>query len=446
MTASNSIDKWLKDGNITEVEAMVVDMNGIARGKIVPARKYSEESGMRIPESVFLQTVSGDYASEWVVDETEPDVYARPDPATIRQVPWYDDPTAQVIHDCFYADGSPVEISPRHVLKRILGLYSDAGLKPIVAPELEFYLVKPNLDADYPLEPPAGRSGRAESGRQSFSIDALNEFDPLLEDIDDYCNVQGLDIDTLTHEYGKAQIEVNLLHGDPLDLADQSFLFKRTVREVAHRHKIYATFMAKPMENEPGSSMHLHTSVLDATTGQNIFSDEQGEPTERFYHYIGGMQRYVPSLMAIFAPNVNSYRRLQRHLSAPINVEWGYDNRTVGLRVPRSTPEARRVENRLAGADANPYLAIAASLTAGYLGIQEQLQPSEALGTSAYELKHDLPRTLLDSIRSLNESSPLVETLGDKFVRAYNSVKRGEYDTFMHVISSWEREHLLLNV
>jgi len=219
-----------------------------------------------------LQTVSGEEASEWVVEETEPDVYAKPDPETLRLVPWYADPTALVIHDCYYADGRPVEISPRHVLKRVLGLYRDHGWEPVVAPELEFYLVKPNHDSDFPLEPPIGRSGRAESGRQSFSIDALNEFDPLLEDIDDYCNVQGLDIDTLTHEYGTAQIEVNLLHGEPLNLADQAFLFKRTVREAGHRHNIHATFMAKPMENEPGSSMHLHTSLLDQTTGQNIFS------------------------------------------------------------------------------------------------------------------------------------------------------------------------------
>ncbi len=425
---------------------MIADMNGIARGKIVPARKFSEEKGMRVPESLFLQTVSGDYASEWVVEETEPDVYARPDPRTLRLVPWYSDPTALVIHDCFYANGEPVDISPRYVLKRVLELYRARGWSPVVAPELEFYLVKPNHDSDFPLEPPIGRSGRAESGRQSFSIDALNEFDPLLEDIDDYCNVQGLDIDTLTHEYGAAQIEVNLLHGEPLDLADQAFLFKRTVREAGHRHNIHATFMAKPMEKEPGSSMHLHTSLLDSVTGQNIFSGTDGEATPAFHHFIGGLQRYVPSLMAFFAPNVNSYRRLTRHLSAPINVEWGYDNRTVGLRVPTSNPEARRIENRIPGADANPYLCIAATLAAGYLGLTEQLAPTEALETSAYDLKHELPRSLLDSIRLLDESVPLKSVLGGNFVRAYNSVKRGEYDTFMHVISSWEREHLLLNV
>jgi len=441
------VDAWLAQHEITEVEAIIPDMNGVARGKIVPARKFSEDRGIRLPESLFIQTVSGDYPiDESMVDPTEPDIFARPDASTMRKVPWYDDPTALVIHDCYYADGRAVDIAPRYILRRVIELYHAKGWSPVIAPELEFYLVKPNTDADYPLEPPIGRSGRPESGRQSYSIDALNEFEPFLEDIDDYCAVQELDIETLTHESGAAQMEVNLLHGDPLALADQAFLFKRTVRETAHRHKMYATFMAKPMENEPGSAMHIHQSVISLDDQTNIFSDGNGEATPMFHSFIAGLQRYVPACMPFFAPNVNSYRRLQRYYSAPINTEWGYDNRTAGLRVPNSTPDARRIENRVAGADANPYLAVASSLAAGYLGMVQKLPATDPVEGSAYELPRELPRNLPDSINELNDCTEMVETLGHRFIQTFNTVKRTEFETFMHVISSWEREHLLLNV
>ena len=162
-----------------------------------------------------------------------------------------------------------------------------------------------------------------------------------------------------------------------MSLADQVFLFKRTAREAALRHKMYATFMAKPMAREPGSAMHIHQSIIDRRTGQNIFSDAEGRPSPLFFSHIAGLQKYLPAAMSLFAPNVNSYRRITRHHSAPINTQWGYDNRTAGLRVPVSNPANRRVENRVGGADANPYLAIAASLACGYLGMVEGLKPTE---------------------------------------------------------------------
>ncbi len=442
-----AITEWCTKHDITEVEALTPDMSGIARGKIMPATKYCVEEGIRLPEAVFLQTVTGDYPRDQrAVHPADIDMLARGDASTVRPVPWAREPTAQVIHDCFYGDNSPVEMAPRYVLRHVLELYAKRGWTPIVAPELEFYLVKPNTDADYPLEPPIGRSGRAESGRQSFGIDALNEFDPLFEDVYDYCDAQGIGLDTLVHESGSAQMEINLLHGDALELADQAFLFKRTVREAALRHNIYATFMAKPMESEPGSAMHMHQSVIDEQTGKNIFSDEQGEGTELFSAHIAGLQKYLPAAMCILAPNVNSYRRITRYLSAPINVHWGYDNRTAGLRVPMSKPSDRRIENRLAGADANPYLALAASLACGYLGMCDGLKPSEPLAGSAYDLPYSLPRSLEEALRLFNECDPLLEILGRRFALAYNAVKQTEFHNFLEVISSWEREHLLLNV
>jgi glutamine synthetase len=204
--------------------------------------------------------------------------------------------------------------------------------------------------------------------------------------------------------------------------------------------------MAKPMAKEPGSAMHIHQSVLDTRSGDNIFSTTEGTPSSLFYSHVAGMQKYLPAAMSLFAPNVNSYRRLSRYTLAPINVQWGYDNRTAGLRVPVSSPSARRVENRLGGADANPYLAVAASLACGYLGMVEGLKPTEPITGSAYDLPYALPRTLAESLRMLRECKPLVELLGERFVAAYSAVKENEHETFLQVISSWEREHLLLNV
>jgi glutamine synthetase len=442
----NDIATWCRENGIEEVEALMPDMAGIARGKIMPADKYAQEGGIRLPEALLLQTVTGDYPKDMrAVHPSDRDMWARGDPDTLRRVPWASEPTAQIIHDCFHADDSPVEASPRNVLRRVIARYHERGWRPVVAPELEFYLVKRNRDPDYPLEPPVGRSGRAEIGRQSYGIDALNEYDPLIEDIYRYCEAQDIALDTLIHESGAAQLEFNLVHGPPLELADQAFLVKRTVREAALRREMYATFMAKPMEREPGSAMHLHQSVTDDAQ-RNVFADPGGGHTPLFLAHVAGLQKYLPAAMSLLAPNVNSYRRIQRHYAAPINVQWGHDNRTAGLRVPVSAPEATRVENRVAGADANPYLAVAASLACGYLGMLESLTPTAPIEGSAYDLDYALPRSLEESLRLLDGAAPLVELLGPRFVQAYRAVKERELSAYQNVISSWEREYLLLNV
>ncbi len=229
---STPIQQFFKEHGISEVEAVVPDMAGIARGKVMPAMKFAEDEGMRMPESIFLQTVTGDYPDDdRAISPSEIDIVLKADPNTTRVVPWAAEPTAQVIHDSYYSDGRPVTMAPRYVLRHILDLYAQKGWKPIVAPELEFYLVEPNIDADYPLKPPVGRSGRPEIGRQSYSIAAVNEFDPLFDDVYAFCEAQDIEIDTLIHEDGAAQMEINLLHGNALSLADQVFLFKRTARK-----------------------------------------------------------------------------------------------------------------------------------------------------------------------------------------------------------------------
>ncbi len=444
----SSLRRWLKERSITEVECLVPDITGIARGKIIPADKFSHDYGTRLPEGIFATTVTGDYPDDYydLTSPSDSDMFLRPDPDTVRMVPWATDPTAQVIHDCYTKDGKPHDLAPRNVLRRVLAAYDEAGLRPVVAPELEFFLVQKNTDPDFPLLPPAGRSGRPETARQSYSIDAVNEFDPILDLMYDYCDAMELDVDTLIHESGAAQLEVNFTHADALSRADQVFFFKRTMREAALRHGIYATFLAKPMENEPGSAMHIHQSLLDRK-GENVFRGKtEGTQSKTFSQYMGGLQKYVPMAMAFFAPNVNSYRRLALGQVAPINVQWGYDNRTCGLRVPMDTPENTRVESRFAGSDANPYLAMAATLACGLMGIREGLKATKPLASSAQDVGFELPRSLGESLDELETCEALQEILGPRFVRAYISVKRKEYETFFRVISSWEREFLLLNV
>ncbi len=446
MHHAEQINQWLDDNHITEIECLIPDMTGLARGKIVPRHKYNPAEGLRLPEAVLSMTVTGDYPEQDFTAVSDPDMRLLADASSVRPVPWEKEPTAQIIHDCLNFDGTPAELAPRNVLKRILKLYEDAGLKAVVAPEMEFYLVEIQPDEDIPLTAPVGRSRRTEAGRQSFSIDAVNEYEDIFDVMYDWCEAQGIQLDTLIHEMGTAQMEINLDHGDPLALADQAFLFKRTVREVAIRHNMYATFMAKPMQGQPGSAMHIHQSVVDIKTGQNIFSNSDGTPSEAFYHFIGGLQTYLPPAMPFFAPYVNSYRRLSRYTSAPINLSWGFDNRTCGLRVPHSSPEARRVENRLAGVDVNPYLAIAASLACGYLGMQEKLKPSEPLTGSAYEQPHQLPRHLDDAADLLRACEPLAEVFGRHFIDTYCAIKEAEYREYFDVISPWERRFLLLHV
>jgi glutamine synthetase len=447
-----SIDEardWLAERNIEDIECVVPDQAGVGRGKMMPVEKFLEGPTMTLPSSVLTQTITGEYPEDdesFQHDPGDQDILFEPDLATLAVVPWATDPTAQLIHDAYHRDGRPVELAPRQVLRRVIELYGHRGWRPVVAPEIEFYLVKPNADPDYPLEPPTGRSGRPESGRQSYSIAAVNEFDALFDDIYDFSGAQGLEIDTLIHEEGAAQMEINLRHGDPLVLADQVFLFKRTIREAALRHNMYATFMAKPMSREPGSSMHIHQSVSDIKTGDNIFSDENGDPTPEFFSFIGGSQKYLPAVTCIMAPYVNSYRRLIRSGSAPVNVMWGYDNRTVALRVPFSSPQARRLENRLPSSDANPYLAIAASLACGYLGLVEGINAGDPVAGSANDDEIALPRGLLEAVALFEDCEELVEIFGKRFVATYRAIKKTEFETFMQVISPWEREYLLLNV
>ena len=437
------------DRDVDEVECIVPDLAGMSRGKAMPLGKFDPGHETYLPISIFYQTITGrdvemDIINQWA----EGDVVLKADMATAKAVPWAKEPTLQVIHDLFNRDGSPVSIAPRNVLKRLLELYAQQGWRPVVAPEIEFYLTTPNLDPNEPIQPPVGRTGRRGTANQSYSMSAVDEYGPVIDTIYRYAQDAGLTIDTVIQEDGAGQVEINLTHGDPVHLADQVFYFKRIIREAALNHGMFATFMAKPMRDQPGSAMHIHQSVLDLRTGDNIFSDAQGEPSDAFMHFIAGSQKYLPLSLPLMAPYVNSYRRFQisTNSSAPTNFAWGYDNRATGLRVPNSGAVDRRLENRVAGVDCNPYLAIAVSLACGYLGLMEKTLPGAAASGEVEGDEYAIATTLDEALTLFEQAQAVHRVLGVDFCSVYAEVKREEMRLFHREISPWEREHLMLSV
>lgn len=446
-----TLEAWIKARGIAEIELMLPDMNGIIRGKVVPAAKFLQGTSrrtMRIASSILTVTMTGEYPDLPEEDEAfaDPDCVMHPDASSICVAPGYRTPTAYVMTDALTNDGTAIELAPRQVLRRVVELYRAKGWNPIIAPELEFFLTSRNTDPDLPLETPIGRSGRAETVSQPYGLEALNEHEDLIEQVYEYCEIADIDIDTMIHEAGAAQLEVNFNHGDPMKLADQVTIFKRIFRQVALANGVYGTFMAKPMDTQPGSAMHIHQSLQSIETGNNLFSHQNGQDTPLFRSFIAGLQKFLPDCAPLFAPNVNSFRRMRPQFDAPINVQWGRDNRSCGLRVPLSDGQNRRIENRLPGADCNPYLAIATSLACGYVGMEMALEPSAPLKGSAYRLPRSLPRTLDEALERFKSCAPVREILGETFCSVFASVKELELDSFEGVVSAWEREHLLLKV
>ena len=443
MSKENIFHDWFTEHEIEDLEVLVPDMAGAARGKMIPASSFGEGE-MKMPEAIFGQTFTGNYyeSDENIEDR---DMLLVPDPETICPVPWMELPTASVIFDGYTKDGQEVQASPRRVLQNVLKLYKEQGWEPVVAPEAEFYLLNPSTDFNVEVEPPQGRLGRTDTTKQPYSLDAMNNFDPFINQVYEFSEAQGISIDNLSQEMGPSQLEINFVHGDALSLADQVFRFKRTVREAAILHGMHATFMARPITGEAGSAMHIHQSIM-REDGTNIFTNKNGSENEKFMHYIGGLQKYMPEALLIFAPYANSYRRFLSYWSSPVNLEWAVDNRSVGLRIPDCEPANRRVENRLGGSDVNPYLVLAATLACGYLGMMEKLSPRDAIEGSAYELPFGLHRHMYASIDAFSSSSAMRKVLGDSFVDMYTGIKQKEYEQFQEIITPWEREHLMLNV
>jgi len=447
-----NIQTWLEKNKVKHVQCLISDHTGVARGKVLPVAKFISEQGCRLGETILLQSVVGGYAASDVLwslsDPRDVDMMLKPDPSACYLLPWEDEPTAMIIHDCYTPKDKAVTFSPRNLLKKVIELYSDQNWKAVVAPEMELYLTKTSTDPNEILQVPKGKSGRTEAGRQSFGLDAISEFSPLMKDIYAWANIQGLGLDVVVHEEGRGQFEFNFDHGDPLMLADQVFVFKRTVRAAAEKHGMTATFMAKPISGQPGSAMHVHQGVVDINTGDNIFADDSESGfSELFNYYLGGLQKHTPEVIPMFCPNVNSYRRFLTGESVPVNLHWGVENRTVGLRVPNAPKQATRVENRISGADANPYLAIAATLICGYIGMMEKIPASpETTTRSNGKLSKDLPSNIELALEMMENSDTIKKYLGEEFVRGFIATRQADYNHYKGEISAWERRFLLTNV
>lgn len=443
-----SATDWIRQHDIREVECLIPDMNGVLRGKVLPAEKFVKAidgSALYMPTSALLVCSDGNYSGS--IDEgfayADPDMLVALDLDSLCLAPGSRPQRAFVLADACYPADRLWSALPRVLLKSVIALYAEKGWRAVVAPELEFYLTAPNPDPCEPVAAPSLANGRKESAQHPYDMEALELFDPVMRSIYEHCALTGIPVDTLSHETGAAQLEVNLLHGDPLKLADQVVLFKRIARKAAAEQGMNITFMAKPMADQAGSAMHLHVSVVDAA-GANLFADGESVDTPMFRYFMGGLQTYIPEAMPLFAPHVNSYRRIRPSLSAPANVEWSHDNRSCGLRVPKGGRDARRVENRLPGADANPYLAIAATMLCGYLGVEERLERRpEALG-NVYRAETTLPRTLPQALDRFAACEPVRALLGEEFFQTFLRVKQRELDAFESVVTAWEREHLLL--
>ncbi len=444
-SGQEKLSAWLRQHAVRDVECIFADISGYPRGKLMPAASFAAGTELRICQAIPMQAVTGDYSYNPVFPDSDPDVRMLPDYSTLALAPWASTPRAVAVHDCLELNGEPCAFAPRSVLKKVLASYRAQGLTAVVAPEIEFYLTAANTDPAQPLAPPLTRGGRAEVGQSAFSLNLLNAQAPFWDELRAALDTLHIAADTWIHEVGTCQFEINLLHGDAVAVADQAFLFKYAAREIALKHGLNAVFMAKPITGSAGSSMHLHTSVVDAD-GRNIFSRPDGAESARLGQYIAGLQAYGSELMALFAPNVNSYRRYVAGSQAPINLQWGYDNRTTGLRIPASAAAARRVENRVAGADANPYLAIAASLAAGLAGLTQSLKPSAPLAGNGYDAAGDLPRSMVDALQKMERSVLARQAFGDDFVIGYCAVKRLEFEHFQTEISAWERRFLLPQV
>jgi glutamine synthetase len=368
-------------------------------------------------------------------------------PGTLRPVGWSERPMAQLLLSMRDAGGEPFEANPREVLRRVLRRYEARGLKPVVAVELEFYLLDGELDErGHPRTSINPATGERSRSTQVYYLQDLADYRRFTDAVADACRAQGVPADTAVAEYAPGQFEINLKHRDDALLAcDDAIYLKRIIKGVAGRQGMIASFMAKPFAHQAGSGLHLHASVLDKD-GNNIFACTPDAPAEALKHAIAGLQRSASDSMLLFAPHANSYRRFVLNAFVPLNDCWGFNNRTVAMRIPHSDPANTRIEHRIAGADANPYL-VAAAVLAGMLdGIERGGDPGPPVVGNAYEQTELRPRYWRDSIRDFQHSEFAARAFGERFRHFYSAQKAKEHRTYAAEVTSLEVEWYLRQV
>ena len=411
--------------DITTIEALLPDCNGVMRGKWLPRHKLAKvfQGEFKLPVTALSLDIWGRDVEELVFEFGDADGICHPIEGSLLPTPWAGEHShGQVMLSLYNPDGTPYPGDPRHVLKKVLNRFHNAGWRPVVAAELEFSLVhydRRGIRHTCPI--PAGHEP---IGGNTYGVDVLQNNAALLEEIRQACEIQLLPFDGIVKESAPSQYEINMQHVDnPVLAADQIQMMKRLVKGVAGKHGMIATFMAKPFENEAGNGMHVHCSVLDEQ-GANIFDDGTERGTDLLRHAIAGCMNYMAESVAIFAPNFNSYRRFQPGAHAPTSASWGYENRTVSVRIPASKHSSRRLEQRVSGADANPYLVFAVLLSSVIEGIAQQLNPGEPIEGDGYEQPgKPLPLYLPQAIE-LFEASDFIERSLGKELRRINSLSK----------------------
>lgn len=451
MHNNHEIDAFLAaHPEVTTFELLVVDLDGLLRGKRVERSLIADvyNKGFNLPQSVLGLDATGT-----TVEKTElglvtgdADRCCRPIPGTLSLVPWHEDgDRAQALCTMYDLDDSPLEFYPRNVLVRAVERFKQLGYTPGIALELEFYLLDKEADANGALQPPVSPiSGKRMRSTQVYSMDDLDHYDFFIRDVLTMARQQGIPADAVIAEYAPGQFEVNLDYGDDIvAAADQAILLKRVIGAVAHKHDMHATFMAKPYIEESGSGLHIHLSLLD-DKGKNIFAADDPTSNANMQHAVAGLLELADSTQALCFPTVNSYRRLTSKSFAPVNKTWGFDNRTVAIRIPPSGASATRLEHRLSGADANPYLAVTAVLAGVYEGMHNKLTPPPASEGNAYaDNVPEVPDNQRDSLRAMEDDPRVKEWFGEEFVRIYSAVKWHNVYLFEQQVTPMEYELLL---
>ncbi len=431
------------------VDAAIADMCGILRGKRIAAADAAKlfEAGMQIPLSLPLMDARGEMtdAGGHGFSDGDPDGTAWPVPGTIARVWGVERPRAQMLMRLCHADGRPLAYDPRSVLERVARRFDELDLNPVSALELEFYLIDPKRDGEgRPMPPLCPREGARESAISVYGLDDLDRYQGFLSALDDAATLQRVPVSAASSEYGPGQFEANLRHqSDPLRAADHAIFLRQIVKNAALAKGVRATFMAKPFAQRTGSGMHVHVSLKDRRGG-NIFDNGTPQGSDALRFAAGGLAALMPECMAIFAPNVSAYRRFAPDMFAPVNRRWGFNNRSAGLRVPVGPSEARRIEHRCAGADANPYLVLAAVLAGVHYGIVNKIDPGPpATGNVSREPDKALPFSLEEALAKMADGAHLPEYFGEETIALYREVKTVELERIKKLISPAEYDWYL---
>jgi glutamine synthetase len=428
------------------IDLLLHDLHGVDRGKRIDAgsARSTFASGLLLPGSMFALDVPGHTveATGLGFDEGDADRPCLPVPGTLVDVPWLDHGVAQAQVTMHERDGRPFPCDPRHLLMRVLQRFESLGLKPVVAVELEFYLIDGALDArGLPQPPPSPLTGRREYRTQINSMIDLDAYSKVLAEIDRACHAQKVPSTSALPEYGPGQFEVNLHHcDDALRACDEAVRFKRIVKCVARHHGMDATFLPKPYADMAGSGLHVHVSLNDAN-GTNVFASDHPLGTAIMRHAAAGMLSTMAEGMAIFAPLANSWRRFRPEAYVPLTADWSVNNRGAALRVPVSDAANRRLEHRVAGAEANLYLVMCWILGGILKGITERHLPRAPLEGNAYHmdsLGEPLPRYWPGALDRFENSAFARELLGADLHRLYSLVKRQELDDFNALVTAQE--------